>query len=360
MRMRSLLTGFLVCAFSAAASAETLNVVSWDGAYVKSQILGYIRPFEKDSGHRVNVLQYTGGIDEIRSQVRSWNVSWEVVDLELYDAIRACKEGLLETISVEDMPAAPDGTPAADDFVNGQVTPCGIPNVASATVISFDPSRFQNPPSSVKDFFDLSKYPGKRALRKTPQGNLEWALIADGVPAAKVYEVLSTEGGVNRAFAVLDRMKPNLLWWQTGQEAIRLLETDQVVMSSAYNGRVGAAIDRGESLDILWDNHIWYYDVWAIVKNGRNPDLALDFIRYASKTESLAEQVKYITYGPMRHSAVAMLDETVRERLPTSEAHLQNAIELDSNWWSENLDRIERRFDRWVERSVMVPKALPR
>ncbi|UTF58592.1 ABC transporter substrate-binding protein [Gilvimarinus sp. DA14] len=358
--MQGLWAGLLLSATSAMASAETLNVVSWDGAYVKSQILGYIRPYEEASGNRVNVLHYTGGIDEIRSQARAWNVSWEVVDLELYDAIRACKEGLLETIDLADMPAAPDGTPAEDDFINGQVTPCGVPNVASATVISFDPERFDNPPGSVKDFFDLDTYPGKRALRKTPQGNLEWALIADGVAADDVYKVLGTEKGLNRAFAVLDRMKPNLLWWETGQEAIRLLATEQVLMSSAYNGRVGAAIDRGESLDILWDNHVWYYDVWAIVKNGRNPELALDFIRYASKTESLAEQVNYISYGPMRHSAVAMLDKKVRERLPTSEAHLKNALELDSVWWSENLDRIKPRFDRWVDRPVMVPKALPR
>ena len=358
--MQAFWAGLILSATGAVASADTLNVVSWDGAYVKSQILGYIRDYEQASGNRVNVIQYTGGIDEIRSQSRAWNVSWEVIDLELYDAIRACNEGLLETIDLDEMPAAPDGTPAREDFINHRATPCGVANVASATVISFDPQRFETPPDALEDFFDLDAYPGKRALRKTPQGNMEWALIADGVPRDKVYDVLSTEQGLNRAFAVLNRIKPHVQWWETGQEAIRLLETEQVVMSSAYNGRVGAAIDRGESLDILWDNHVWYYDVWAIVKNGRNPDLALDFIRFASKTESLVEQVKYISYGPMRHSSVAMLDEKVRDRLPTSEAHLKTALELDAVWWSENLDRIQPRFERWLERSIMVPKALPR
>ncbi|WP_339899588.1 ABC transporter substrate-binding protein [uncultured Gilvimarinus sp.] len=350
----------LLMAAASGAAADTLNVVSWDGAYVKSQILGFIRPYEEATGTRVNVIQYAGGIDEIRAQSRAWNVSWDVVDLELFDAIRACNEGLLEVIDRTTLPAAPDGTAAEDDFINRQVTPCGVANVAGSTIVSFRRGAFAKPPTSLEDFFDLSKYPGKRALRKSPQGNLEWALIADGVPHQKVYDVLGTEAGLTRAFAKLDELKPQLQWWETGQQAIRLLETEQVVMSAVYSGRVAAAVERGEPLDIIWDHQVWYYDVWSIVKNGRNTELAQDFVRFASSAESLAAQAGYIPYGPMRRSSMAMLDESLRERLPTSRAHLKTAVELNATWWSENLDRIAPRFERWLERPVMVPKAMPR
>ncbi|WP_041524252.1 ABC transporter substrate-binding protein [Gilvimarinus agarilyticus] len=359
MGKRAFLAALLVSLASGAA-ADTLNVVSWDGAYVKSQILGFIRPYEEATGTRVNVIQYAGGIDEVRSQSRAWNVSWDVVDLELFDAIRACNEGLLETIDRATLPAAPDGTPAADDFINRQVTPCGVANVAGSTIVSFRRDAFAKPPSSLEDFFDLSQYPGKRALRKSPQGNLEWALIADGVAHDNVYEVLDTEAGLTRAFAKLDELKSQLVWWQTGQQAVRLLETEQVAMSAVYSGRVAAAVERGEPLEIIWDHQVWYYDVWGIVKNGRNTKLAEDFVRFASSAESLAGQAKYIPYGPMRRSSMAMLDESLRERLPTSEAHLKTAVELNATWWSENLDRIAPRFERWLERPVMVPKSMPR
>ena len=346
-------------AFETAAQDE-LNVVSWDGAYVKSQILGFIRPYEDETGTRVNVIQYTGGIEEIRRQVRAWNVKWDVVDLELFDAIRACEEGLLEPIDPESLPAAPDGTPASEDFINVSLIPCGVGNVVGSTVVSYDREQFEKGPETLEDFFDLKQFPGRRGLRRSPQGNLEWALVADGVPRGKVYEVLSTEAGVDRAFTVLNRIKPYIEWWDEGEEAIRLLETGKVVMSSVYSGRVDDAVQRGEPLEIVWDHQVWFYDIWGIPRHGRNTEQAMDFLKYATSTESLAAQARYIPYGPVRQSSLALLEPELRKRLPTSEQNLKTAIELDAHWWSENLDRIAPRFERWAERPVMVPKSLPR
>ncbi len=343
-----------------AAFSQQLNVVSWDGAYVKSQILGFIRPFEDATGQRVNVIQYSGGIDEIRSQVRAWNVSWDVVDLELFDAIRACNEGLLEILDAAELPPAPDGTPAPDDFIELKQTPCGIGNVVSSTVVGYRRDRFKQPPTRLEDFFDLEHFPGRRGLRKSPMGNLEWALIADGVAPAEVYQQLSSEAGINRAFEMLNRIKPHVDWWVTGQEAIHFLETDQVAMTSVYSGRVAAAVERGQPLVSLWDHQLWYYDVWGIPKNGRNTKVAHNFVRFATSTQSLAAQAHYIPYGPMRRSSMELLDMDTRAKLPTSRAHLETAIELNARWWSEHLDRIEPRFQRWLERPVMVPKFPPR
>lgn len=353
----------ILCACSLAIPAlaqNSLNVVSWDGAYVKSQILGFIRPYEEATGIRVNVLEYNGGIEEIRRQVRSWNVSWDVVDLELFDAIRACDEGLLETIDPDRLPPAPDGTPARRDFISVSLMPCGVGNVVGSTVVSYHRDRIDRAPEKLADFFNLSDFPGRRGLRHSPQGNLEWALIADGVQREDVYRVLSTEEGLDRAFAMLSSIKPAIDWWRSGEEAIRMLETGQVAMSSVYSGRIHDAVARGEALEILWDNQVWFYDVWSVPRNGRNTAQAMDFIRFATSTESLAAQANHIPYGPVRRSSMPLVNEDMREALPTTEAHLATAIELDAQWWSDNMDRINIRFQRWLQRPVMVPRQLPR
>ncbi len=359
-RMNVMLVMALTLSALPAMAQDELNVVSWDGAYVKSQILGFIRPYEDETGTRVNVIQYTGGIEEIRRQVRAWNVKWDVVDLELFDAIRACEEGLLEPIDPDVLPAAPDGTPATEDFINVSLMPCGVGNVVGSTVISYSRDHLKKGPENLEDFFDLKQFPGRRGLRRSPQGNLEWALVADGVPRGKVYDVLSSDEGVDRALQVLNRIKPYIEWWDEGEEAIRMLETGQVVMSSVYSGRVDDAVQRGEPLEIVWDHQVWFYDVWGIPRNGRNTERALDFVKHATSTESLAAQARYIPYGPVRQSSLALLEPELRQRLPTSEQNLRTAIELDAAWWSENLDRVAPRFERWVKRPVMVPKSFPR
>ncbi len=343
-----------------ALAQNSLNVVSWDGAYVKSQIIGFIRPWEDLTGSRVKVIEYSGGIEEIRRQVRSWNVSWDVVDLELFDATRACEEGLLETIDPDTLPPAPDGTPAREDFISGSLTPCGVGNVVGSTVVSYHRDRVARAPEQLADFFNLKDFPGRRGMRRSPQGNLEWALIADGVPREDVYRVLSTEEGLDRAFAVLTQIKPSIDWWRSGEEAIRLLETGQVAMSSVYSGRIYDAVARGEALEVLWDHQVWFYDVWGVPKNGRHTEQALDFIRFATSTESLARQANHIPYGPVRQSSMQLVREEVRQILPTTPERLATAIELDAQWWSDNTERVNIRFQRWLQRPVMVPRDLPR
>lgn len=353
----------LLCAtallLSPAFAADRLTVVSWGGAYVKSQMLGFILPFEEAAGITVDVLEYNGGIEEVRSQVRSWNVRWDVVDMELFDARRACREGLLLPFDHDTLPPAPDGTPAGQDFLDGSLLPCGVGNVVAATVVAYDRDRIDRPPRSVEDFFDVQGFPGRRGLRRSPKVNLEWALIADGVAREDVYRVLDTEEGVERAFRVLNRIKPWVDWWRSGEEAIRLLETGRVSMTSVFNGRVFDAVQRGENFAILWDHQVWFMDVWVIPRNGRRPELAADFIRFATSTESLARQMRYIPYGPVRRSSLDRIDPEIRRQLPTAEENMATAIEGDAEWWAANLDRLTERFERWLERPVMVPRALP-
>src|SRR3546814_2258618 len=85
-------------------------------------------------------------------------------------------------------------------------------------------------PSSLQDFFDRERFPGPRGLRRTPMTNLEWALLADGVPGDKVYSLLRTEAGVARAFAKLATIRDDIVWWEDATEPARLLEEGRVVI----------------------------------------------------------------------------------------------------------------------------------
>ncbi|MFP3983374.1 MAG: polyamine ABC transporter substrate-binding protein [Desulfurivibrionaceae bacterium] len=361
-------TSFLISAFilvfttAGITAAADLTIVSWGGDYTRSQMLAYVLPYAEEKGVEVEVLDYSGGLEEIRSQVSSMNIKWDVVDLELTDALRGCREGLLERIEPDILNPAPDGSPAAEDFIEGSLRECAVGSVVWSTVIAHNSEAYpEKQPESLEDFFDIKSFPGGRGMRKTPKANLEWALIADGVPPEKVYDELETQQGLDRAFKMLNRIKPCIKWWEEGEEAPQMLADGEVSMSTAYSGRIYRAAEQEDKpLEIIWDRQIWNIDLWAIPKGSRHKEAALDFIRFATAPDRMAAQSRHIPYGPVRASALKQVPEKIRKHLPTEQHNFSSALQIDAGWWSENYYRVNQQFQRWLERSVQVPRSLPR
>ncbi len=344
------LASAILASGSAVAQTKDLTVVSWGGSYTRSQMLAYVKPFRKESGEWVSMETYAGGLDEIREQVETANVVWDVVDFELSDLVRGCNEGLLEKIDHASLPPGDDGTPAADDFIAGAFTDCGVGQTVWATVVAYaDNAVGDARPATLADFFDTRAFPGKRGLRRDPRVNMEWALLADGVAPDQVYATLETEEGQARAFAVLDRIKTSIVWWEEGTEPVALLDSGAVAMTSVWNGRLFRPIaEDGKPFTILWDGQIWDIDSWGIPKGSDNKAKAMDFIRFSTGSGPLAEQTKYISYGPARKSAMAMVAESTKALLPTAEANMASALQSDANWWADRHEELSAKFEQWL------------
>lgn len=352
-RWAALLLGMALCA---PAGAETLTVVSWGGAYERMQTKAYFEPFTRATGIPVEVVQYNGGLDELREKAASGESSWDVIDLIKSDSLKACESGLLKTIDHDKLAPAPDGTPPEQDFYHGALGRCSVAVVIYATVLAFDVSAFPGrKPSSVSALFDLERFPGKRALQRRPVAILEWALRSYGVPRQDLYNLLSTERGLDLAFERLDSIKHEVVWWEDGAAPAELLASGEVVMASGYNGRFfDAAISDGEPIQTLWDGQLYDYSVLAIPRNAPNPELARRFIRYATTTDRLAAQTRYISYGPARRSAServwkhADTGVDMRPHLPTYPLHFDRAIRKDHEWYARTQDRLRQRFFEWL------------
>lgn len=336
--------------------AGDLTVVSWGGAYTRSQVEAYHKPWMAHTGHRVLSEDYSGGLSEIKSQVLAGNVTWDVVDIEAAEGLLGCDEGLLEEIDPAILPPAPDGTPAERDFLKGSVSPCMIGQTVVSMVFAYDRNRLSPGPTTIRDFFDLARFPGRRGMRRSPKGALEMALVADGVLPDQVYEVLATPEGVDRAFARLDRIKEQVVWWEASSHAPQLLADGEVVMSTAYNGRIfDASALEGRSLAIVWDAQVLEIGHWAVVKGAPNLELALDFIAFASRPENMAVQSSWISYAPVRHTASEMIGShhadpelDMRPHMPTWPDNLKTVIWQDVEFWTDHLDELNERFNAWL------------
>ncbi len=359
MNIRNFLSGTVAClamtGFGMKALAAEITVVSFGGAYTKSQLEAYHKPFMEMTGHKIHSEDYNGGIAEIKAQVEAGNVSWDVVDVELSDAVRACDEGLLETIDPATLPPGSDGTPATEDFIEGTLHDCAVSTIVWSTIFAYDSTRISEGPKTMADFFDLEKYPGKRGLRKGPKVNLEFALIADGIPAADVYDVLDTPEGIDRAFAKLDTIKDQVVWWEAGAQPPQLLADGEVALTTAYNGRIfNAVANEDKPFEIVWDGQVWDLDLWVIPKGSKNKETAFEFLNFSTATEQLAAQASYISYGPARKSSAPLVgkfhnkDIDMGPQMPTAAANLANSVQNNFEFWADNSDQLTERFNAWL------------
>ncbi|MGB7205679.1 MAG: ABC transporter substrate-binding protein [Anderseniella sp.] len=355
-----LVTGLSVAAMavaSTAAKAEgSITAVSWGGAYTKSQVEAYHKPFTAKTGITVNSVDYSGGVAEVKAQVEAGNVTWDIVDVELSDAVRGCDEGLFEKIDPSVLPAGADGTAATDDFLPGTLHDCAVASIVWSTIYAYDDTKIgDKKPVTMADFFDTKTWAGKRGLRKGPKPNLEFALVAEGIAAADVYGELAKPEAIDRAFAKLDTIKADTVWWEAGAQPPQLLADGEVIMTTAYNGRIfNAAIGENKPFVIVWDGQNWDLDLWVIPKGAPNMDKAMEFLKFSTDTQRLADQASWISYGPARKSSGALVGKfndgktEMATHMPTHPDNLKNAVQNDFLWWADNQDALNERFNAWL------------
>lgn len=380
----------------AGAEAADLTFASWGGDYAEAQKAAFVNPWASERGKTVDVVAFDGAVAGLQRQVEEGAVEWDVVDLERADARMLCELGLLEPVDPASLPPAPDGAPAAEDFVPGALEPCAVAHGVWSTVIAYDAALFPRGvadldlertvpaslraalgeelgfdlsglslaelyalaaahsrvtgsrlPSGPADFFDLARFPGKRGMRQTPEGNLELALMADGVPPEQVYALLATEEGLTRAFAKLDTIRGSIVWWRAGAEAPALLAEKRVAMTTAFHRGLSPSAGVG----IAPSGEVLRFNMLATPKGAPHRAAALDFLAFATGAERQSAQAALTGYGPSRRSAGALAASAGAAPFsPTAPEALKGALSHDVGFWTENLGRLNRRFSDWLAR----------
>ncbi|WP_319825278.1 extracellular solute-binding protein [Thalassovita sp.] len=345
----------------AADMANELTLVSWGGAYQASQVKAYVEPYLK-MHPEVTVVWDESSAEataKMRAMTEAGNVTWDLVDAVASDAMRMCDEGLIEELDHDALlAAAPDGTSASEDFGNLLVSDCFVPQIVYSTTFGYRTDMVgATAPTSICAIFDTDAYPGKRALQKRPIDNMEWALYCDGVAKEDIYDVLGTDEGVDRALAKLGTIKDNVVWWTAGAETPQLLADGEVVMGSTFNGRLFSAIaEQGQPIAMLWDMQSFDLDGW-VLPAGLPADRkarALDFLKFATDTQRLADQAAYISYGPARKSSAPLVGKhaelgiDMAPHMPTDPANAGNVHVYDYEWWADNRDDLDAKFQAWL------------
>ena len=344
--------------------ADSMTVVSWGGAYQNSQQMAYSKPYAEMTGVEFVWDESSNeAVAKLRAMAEAGNITWDLVDVVASDAMRLCDEGLAEEIDFDEaLAAAPDGTSATEDFGEMIVSDCFIPQIAYSTTFGYrtDVAEWDGEtPDDICDVFDLEAFPGKRSLEKRPINNMEWALLCSGVAKEDIYDTLETEEGQAQAFAKLDEIKDSVVWWSAGAETPQLLADGEIVMGSTYNGRLFALIEeQDQPVAMMWDAQVYDLDGW-IVPAGLPDDRkarVMHFLNFATDTQRLADQAKYISYGPARQSSAPLVGQhaelgiDMAPHMPTNPENATNTFLYNYEWWADYRDDLDAKFQAWLLR----------
>ncbi len=322
-----------------AEAARTLVVCSYGGSYQEAQRRAVFGPFARWTGTRIKEVSYSGEFARLRAAALDAAVPWDVVSTESSNVLRGADEGLLAPMDYTKIDRS--------ELLPGTAGEYGVGWCYWSTLIGYNTDAFpagRPRPTTWKEFWDVEAFPGARALRRDPRGNLEFALLADGVEPQDLYPL-----DVDRAFRSLDRIKDHVaVWWVSGAEPAELLAGGKVVLASVWNGRAHTAAMAGGPVAVEWNQGMLDSDAWVIPRNSRQPELARRLIAFATEPGQQADNTKYIPYGPVNRQALSRVPADVAADLPTSPANLAVQFRLDSRWWADNEAQVLERWNAWL------------
>jgi putative spermidine/putrescine transport system substrate-binding protein len=325
---------------SARAGARDLVVVERGESMHDALLPRLLTPFADATSIATQEESWDGGIDVLRSHAKAADNIWDVVEADPEELASGCSEGLLEKLDWS-------AIGGKDHYLPIAVSDCGVGAAVNSLVLAWDRDKFPATPGWA-DFWDVAKYPGKRGLYKGVRGNLEIALMADGVAPGDVYKTLATNEGVDRAFRKLDQLKPYIVWWQTGADAARILSSGDVLMSSAPSARiVTSGRTQQRNFGLQFSGSLYEVLSWAILKGSPNLRQAQQLLYFAGTPAVEARLFLASGEAGLAKGMNDFLPPEMASISPSLPNNLNAGLRMDAAFWHDNLAKLRQRFDAW-------------
>ncbi len=318
---------------------ESIVVNHSGGAVGVALRKAYFDVFEKETGIRV-IDSSPMDFAKLRAMVESGNVEWALTEIDPEAIGLARKYDLLEPIddNVVNRASYPDHYKAKDIFTDA----------VGGTILAYRTDVFEpgSQPQGWADFWDVEKFPGPRALRNHPSGNIEFALLADGVSMEELYPL-----DLDRAFKKLDEIKKNIsVWWETGAQSVQLLLDKEVVLVTSWNGRFYDVLrkDPNAPVAIEWTQAMLIDGTWCIPKGTKDAYWAQKMLALYADPKRQAIYATDIAYPSPNPDMLQYLEPEVLELMPSAPQNLSKMFRSNYEWWDQHAAATLERWNAWI------------
>lgn len=339
---RTFLTGLVALGAYSAMGAPGLKaaegelvVANWGGDAVPAFKSAFAGGFGESAGKSVKIDGSGPTKGAMRAQFESGAVRWDVCDADPGSTKALGQNGMIEQVDY----AIVDKAKIEDGFAF-EFSPA---NYFFSYVITYDAKKFAgDPPKSWADFWDVKKYPGKRTMFKWMSGSLEAALMADGVPADKLYPL-----DMDRAFKKLEELKPHVVsYWDSGAESQQLMRDGEASMGILWHTRANLVeTDTGGDVSWTYAQGIMAASGWTVIKgNPAGKEAAMQFIAYCQDPARQVALLEALGSAPANPAAHAMVSDTFKRLDCSSPENRALQVAMDAEWYAANSDKALERY----------------
>ena len=331
---------------SARAQDIPVTIAGAGGSVQEGQRIATWAPAASKLGYTLKEASADEGLNAVKLQVEAKAVTYDIVQMGAYEGAIGGAQGVLEPIdySVVDASAFVPGT--AGKYCVGYIT---IAFTFAVNTRTFG----DKGPNTWTDFWDVAKFPGKRAMRANAEAQLEAALLADGVAPPDLYKVLETPAGLDRAIKKIEALKPHIaVWWKSGAEHAQLMKDGAVDMTTGWNARFAAAVKDGARATYGFNQAVLGSDCYAVPKGAPHRIAAMRMLNEIVSAEAQARLTKYVLYGPTNTKAfeTGLIAPDIAALLPTNPQNAALGVVQNTDWWVKNNTRAQEAFDNMMSR----------
>ncbi|MEU5877033.1 extracellular solute-binding protein [Spirillospora sp. NPDC047279] len=291
-------------------------------------------PFTKLAGARVVEAPWDYG--KFVSMVAAPSPEWDMIDFDGFSVAALVQQGkapgkLADWVRRCDLVDA-----AYRDYAGG--------SYAYSVVMGWS-TKLGATPRGWADFFDLKRFPGKRAFPKSIYaGTMELALLADGVPKDKIYPL-----DFDRALAKLDTIKSSLIFYDSYAQGQQYMAQGSASMIATANSRVIQLKNSGRGVDWTYQDAILYpWGAFGLTRHAPNADAANALIDFMSTPESQAAVARKLYLGPTVSKAFESLTPTERALQPSAPENVAKQLSVNVDALAKQDNDYVKKFFAWV------------
>lgn len=318
----------------------SLTFVAYGGVGQEAMIKHYQEPYTAANSNVSFVNTSPPDVAQVKAQVESKSVLWDVVAVAPAAATQNCGT-LFEPLDFSGV----DRT----DLVEGTIGECYIGNFINASPLAYRTKSFADPnaaPKTIKDFFDIEKFPGQRGILTNLQnGILEYALLADGVAPDALYPL-----DVDRALAKLDTIRKVTTFAPNVGALQQAIGASQVDMFLQADARLVPLMDDGNDITVVWDVTVASINAFAVPKGTPKKEAAERFLATVVGPQQVAGISEALGTAPVNRAAKPNLSENAKKVEVYGPANTGTTVLQDVAWYAANFNEVTTKLTNWLAR----------